>query len=167
MEFPRRDPDLEDRAGSRLGQYRRLQAGDAHAAHRRAHRGNLRRVRTAGWRSEPGVRRRTGGRRHDRASPGDPRGVVHRIERRRRRPVRCRGCAWNQVPMRDGRQEPHRSARRRRSRSRGGKHRPGSVWVDGTALHRDQPCGGGRSDRGASSSSASRRERRRWWWETG
>ena len=29
LELPDRDPDLEDRAGARLGQHRRLQAGDA------------------------------------------------------------------------------------------------------------------------------------------
>ena len=36
VELPDRDPLLEDRAGARRGQHRRLQAGDRHAAARRA-----------------------------------------------------------------------------------------------------------------------------------
>ena len=45
VELPGRDPDLEDGAGARLGQHRRLQAGVADAADGRAHRRDLRRVR--------------------------------------------------------------------------------------------------------------------------
>ena len=87
--------------------------------------------------------------------------VVHRLERRRHRPLQRRGRARHQVPVRDGRQEPDRHPRatpisiwpsRARSRER-------SARRDSAARRRAARSSSNRSP--TSSSSGSRRARRR------
>src|SRR5436190_1913978 len=62
VELPDRDPVLEDRAGARLREHRRLQAGDGHARSRRALRRAVRGGRAAGRSAEHRARRGRRGR---------------------------------------------------------------------------------------------------------
>ena len=118
VELPDRDPVVEDRAGARLRQHGRLQAGDGHAAARPAIRRAARRGRRAGGRRQRRARRRARRRRPARPPPGRPGDHAHRLARDRGGGDAERGRLPQARPPRARRQERDHRPRRRGSRPR-------------------------------------------------
>ena len=132
------DPVVEDRAGARLRQYRRVQARLADAAFGHQLRRGAAGGRSAAWRGQP--RDRWAGRR-DAAFPGRPRvgRLLHRLHRRRPRRQPERRGRLQEGPPRDGRQERRHDHGRRAARA-GRRGLPvGRIRDDRTAVHRRQP----------------------------
>ena len=134
VEFPDRDPRLEDRAGALLRQRRGVQAGRTGAGLGACAFRDHQPLRHSPRRVQPRHRPRLGGRPDPaRASPCR-RDLLHRLGRDRaqdRAGLRARNPD-EEIPARDGRQEPAGRARRRRSR-----RSPSKCAVNGAyLLHR-------------------------------
>ena len=139
VELPDRDSLLEDPAGARLREHRRLQAGDRHACARRALRGAAERRGRPGRRRQRRPRRWGRGRQRDRHASGRTGDHAHGLARDRSPGDEGRGRAPEARPSRARRQE--RDHRPRRRRPRPGRRRDRLVGVRhlGPALHRREP----------------------------
>ena len=137
VEFPDRDSRLEDRAGARLRQHRRLQAGRPRAGlglgdrrHPASAPACRRASSTSSWAAARWSARRSSTRPTSTPSPSPAR------SRPAARSPHASARAHAQVPARDGRQEPARRARRRRPQDRRRVRRQRRLFPDRPALHR-------------------------------
>ncbi len=118
VEFPDRDSGVEDRAGARVRQHGRDEAGRPRPRLRMGDRRHPRASRHSRRRVQPRDGSRLG-RRRDAGQPSGRRGAqLHRLGRDRPRHRREGGRADGQGAARDGRQESAGRARRRRPRRR-------------------------------------------------
>ena len=139
LEFSARDSGVEDRAGARIRELRRLQARGARAGvavDARRHRAARR---AAGRRAQSGDGARLEDRSRDRVVAGRRRGELHGLAGRRRRYRRRRGQERRARAARDGRQESAHRARRRRPGDGGVGRGQRRVLPDRTALHGVEP----------------------------
>ena len=135
VELSDRDPGLEDRAGARVRQHRRLQAGAVDPCLRMDVDRDPRERRRPGGRLQPRHGLGLGRRRHDR-HPSRRRGhQLHRIDGDRAVDREKSGRANGEVPARDGQQESARRARRCGSADGGERRGAGRLLLHGTALH--------------------------------
>ena len=135
VEFPDRDSRLEDRAGARLRQHRRLQARRPRAGMRACARRDHRARGSAEGRLQSRHGPRLGGRPGDARPSQRRRDHLHRLGRDR--PTRRRGVHEEdaEVPARNGRQESARRPRRRGSQDRRRMRGQRRLFLHGSALH--------------------------------
>ena len=137
LELPDRHPGLEDRAGARLRQLRGLQARRPRARLGLGAGGDHQPRRAAGGRVQPGHGPRLGRGRSAPGFAGRGRDQLHGLRRHRPRHRRQVCRRDEEVPARDGRQEPAGRAGRRRPQDRRRLRRPGGLLLDRPALHRE------------------------------
>ena len=160
VEFPDGDSVVEDRAGARVRQHRRVQAGHADAAVGGQLRQGAGGSRHPARRRQPGHRRPRCRRADDDARRGEGR-VVYRIDGSRSAGESARGLELQEDPSRDGRQERRHDHGRRTARARGGGLPVGRVRHDGTTVHGGEPRGRPRDRSTTSSCVSSSRARAR------